>query len=266
MKELLPNLRGANRRIAEWYLDLLGSGTPLPHDHDTNDVAAAVGVSRPTVIRFARLLGYSGFPAFRNALLQATAHRVRPPSAEGRLAEIAGRYVGSVQAVLQCVLPEDFARAVAWLADAPLIFWLGWGDSYFAAATAEHKCYLCGLPARSANDFADLDLLLEPLTPKSVVVVISQSGRWEQIARSLGQVKAHGVRVICFTGTASSLLARTADLTFVTPNPTYRVNGRPFTLRPAQVALIEALILEAAHRRGVGIAAPDGGTARKVGE
>ena len=74
MKELLPSFKGANRRLAEYYLDLLGDGRPLPHDHDSNDVARAVGVSRPTVIRFARALGYSGFSAMRNALLQATAH------------------------------------------------------------------------------------------------------------------------------------------------------------------------------------------------
>jgi len=262
MKSLLPTLKGANRRIAEWYLDLLGGGAPLPHDHDSNDVAAAVGVSRPTVIRFAQLLGYSGFPPLRNALLQATAHHNRPEAAEGRLQEIVHRYIDSLQSGLQCVSRDEFDLAVEWLAKAPTIFWLGWGDSYFAAATAQHKCYLCGLPTRSANDFADLDLLLDPLAPDSVVVVISQSGRWERIARSLRPVRARGVRIVCLTGTASSLLAKTADLTFVTSNPTYRVNGRPFTVRPAQIALIEALILETAIRRGVTLVAPSEGTAR----
>lgn len=249
MKRLLPTLKGANLRLAEWYLDLLGDGSPLPYDHDSNDVAEAVGVSRPTVIRFARALGYSGFSAFRNALLQATApgHKVH---GEGSwYDEMGARYVQAIELSLKNVDRAALSRAAQWMAAAPTLFWLGWGDSYFAAASAEHKCYLCGLPARSANDFADLDLLLEPLAPNSVVIVISQSGRWERIANSLEPVKERGVRVVCITGTASSLLARMADITFVTANPTYRVSGRPFTLRPAQLALVDALILETTELR-----------------
>lgn len=249
MKELLPSFKGANRRLAEYYLDLLGDGRPLPHDHDSNDVARAVGVSRPTVIRFARALGYSGFSAMRNALLQATAHVQAIEAGDGWYDKIGVRYVQSLELSLRSVDRAAVSRAARWMAAAPTLFWLGWGDSYFAAASAEHKCYLCGLPARSANDFADLDLLLEPLDAGSVVIVISQSGRWERIARALRPAKERGLRVICITGTASSLLAQLADITFVTANPTYRVSGRPFTLRPAQLALVDALILETTERR-----------------
>lgn len=257
MKKLLPALHGANRKLAEWYLDLLGDGTPLPHDHDSNDVAQAVGVSRPTVIRFARALGYSGFTALRHALLQSTGPSEVGEEADTLYEEISRRYVHSLELTLGTIDSGEFQLAVEWLAKAPTIFWLGWGDSYFAAASAEHKCYLCGISTRSANDFADLDMLLDPLAPGSVVVVISQSGRWDRIAMSLEPVQARGIKVICVTGTASSLLANLADLTFVTANPTYRLGVRPFTLRPAQLALIDALILGAAELKGQTITRPE---------
>lgn len=250
MRTLLPSFEGANRQLAEWYLNLLGQGAPLPHDHNSNDVARAVGVSRPTVIRFARALGYSGFPAMRNALLQSTAVRPSEDHKESPFADVADHYLHSIKLSLETVEPVAFHQATIWLAEAPTIFWLGWGDSFFAAASAEHKCYLSRMAARSANDFADLDMLFDQLEPKSVIVLISQSGRWSRIAESVLPHKERDVRVICCTGTAGSILSDVADITFVTSNPTYRVDDRPFTFRPAQLALIDALILAAARERG----------------
>ncbi|HEY0403236.1 MAG TPA: MurR/RpiR family transcriptional regulator, partial [Blastococcus sp.] len=43
------------------------------------ELAAAAGVSPPTVVRFARSLGHSGFPALQQALLDELSERVASP-------------------------------------------------------------------------------------------------------------------------------------------------------------------------------------------
>jgi DNA-binding MurR/RpiR family transcriptional regulator len=257
MAKLLPALEGANRHLAEWYLSILGSGAPLPLDHNCNEIAKEVGVSRATVIRFARALGYSGFASLRNALYhyagnikdkeQLNRHSIEKPPC---LVNVTALYTTALATSLQAISSAAFEEAVRWLANATFVLWIGWGDSSFVAASGEHKCRLAGFTARSANDVADLGLHVAALPKDAVIVVVSQSGRWQVIADSLQAAKERGIRVICLTGQAGSILERAADLSFVTANPTLRVAGHPFTLRSAQTALVDALILEATVRVG----------------
>ncbi|HHT27478.1 MAG TPA: MurR/RpiR family transcriptional regulator [Firmicutes bacterium] len=260
MAELLPNLKGANLRLAQWYLDAFGAGQPLPLNHHCDAVAETVGVSRASVIRFARLLGYSGFSTFRNALFQADGSPNAKPAEElqtiasgdkpSSLVEATQLQIAALQAGLQAVDAHAFTSAAEWIAKASSILWIGWGDSYFAAAGGEHKCHLAGLPARSANDVADLRLHVSMLDGNGLVIVLSQSGRWSTILDAVRQAQLRGIRVICLTGTASSILAQSADIAFITPNPTLRVAGHPFTMRAAQITLIDALILAAVRLAG----------------
>lgn len=261
MADLLPKLEGANRRLAEWFLNAMGSGKPLPLGHNSNTIAKAVGVSRATVIRFARTLGYDGFASFRNALFQHAGVAVAENDALNKpagLKDITSLHAAALTDSLQLINSQAFAEAVSWLAGTSFVLWIGWGDSYFVAASGEHKCRLAGMLTRSANDVADLGLHVAALPADALIVVVSQSGRWQAIADALQMARERGIRVICLTGNAGSTLAHHADITFITVNPTFRVAGHPFTLRSAQTALIDALIIEAARRAGKCAVEPPG--------
>ncbi|HPT62575.1 MAG TPA: SIS domain-containing protein, partial [Bacillota bacterium] len=73
---------------------------------------------------------------------------------------------------------------------------------------------------------------------------------WSAICDAIRQAKQRGIHVVCLSGAAGSILAQTADISFITPNPTLRVAGHPFTLRAAQITLIDALILAAVRIAG----------------
>jgi DNA-binding MurR/RpiR family transcriptional regulator len=82
-------------------------------------------------------------------------------------------------------------------------------------------------------------------------MVVSQSGRWQAIVEAVHSAQERGIKVICLSGNAASVLAMAADLTFITANPTFRVAGHPYTLRAAQATLIDALVLEAVRVGGL---------------
>lgn len=70
ISESLPNLSGAERKVAEsalaepkWFVQAAVA-----------EIAERASVSQPTVIRFCRSLGYKGLPEFKLALSASIGH------------------------------------------------------------------------------------------------------------------------------------------------------------------------------------------------
>ncbi|MGH8545641.1 MAG: MurR/RpiR family transcriptional regulator, partial [Gammaproteobacteria bacterium] len=66
-------LNGAQKRIGH-YLQNDSSALLLSN---VSDLAQAVGVSKSTVVRFAKSLGYKGFPEFRREIQKEMRHKLR---------------------------------------------------------------------------------------------------------------------------------------------------------------------------------------------
>ena len=76
IKEILTKvnaLNGAQRRLGN-YLQNDSSALLLSN---VNDLAQAVGVSKATVVRFAKTLGYSGFPEFKRDIQEEMRRKLR---------------------------------------------------------------------------------------------------------------------------------------------------------------------------------------------
>ena len=66
ISDTLDSLRKSERKVAELILQDPSQMLPMR----IADLAAAVGVSEPTVIRFCRALGFDGFQSFKLQLAQ----------------------------------------------------------------------------------------------------------------------------------------------------------------------------------------------------
>ena len=76
IKQLLTkveSLNGAQRRLGR-YLQNDSSALLLSN---VNDLAQAVGVSKATVVRFAKTLGYAGFPEFKRDIQKEMRRKLR---------------------------------------------------------------------------------------------------------------------------------------------------------------------------------------------
>ncbi|MDQ0945332.1 tRNA G26 N,N-dimethylase Trm1 [Streptomyces sp. V1I1] len=73
-------LSPAQRRIAQYLVDHLTEAAFL----SITELAERVGVSQPSVTRFASSLGFSGFPALREALQPIALQRGRPSPGHAR--------------------------------------------------------------------------------------------------------------------------------------------------------------------------------------
>src|ERR1041385_7420925 len=115
----VDGLNGAQKRLGHY---LQNDSTALLHSNVT-ELAQAVGVSNATVVRFAKSLGYKGFPEFKRDVQKEMRRKLRASSRmeqtfaelgndENIFAKLIKRDIELLQETLQAVALPDFHKAV----------------------------------------------------------------------------------------------------------------------------------------------------------
>ena len=105
-------LSPSQRRIARYLLDHADEAVFLT----TTDIAERVGVSQPSVTRFATALGFGGFPEFRDRMRAALADGARPDGhgeRPGDLQRLVDSEIADLRAVRDAVADEARLRGLA---------------------------------------------------------------------------------------------------------------------------------------------------------
>jgi DNA-binding MurR/RpiR family transcriptional regulator len=250
----MPRLTPIHQRMGAFVLANLFRSATMRID----ELASAVGASVATANRFARALGFDGYPAFREALVRgfeatiAPVERLRtalesPASAaqvfNAALAETAAN-LRLTQAAIDGARAEALVEAIL---EARRVFVLGYGASAFLAGLMEHgltpycanvqSLALPGGPSHAARRLYNAsrgDLFIGIAFPRYVDDTI-------ELARLAA---GHGVRVAALTDSPSSPLAQLAGLVLTIPAER-RLAANCDT---AVLAVIEALCDAVAHR------------------
>lgn len=126
------SLNGAQKRLGH-YLQNDSSALLLSN---VRDLAQAVGVSKSTVVRFAKSLGYKGFPEFRRDIQKEMRRTLRAASRmeetfaelgndEDIFAKLIKRDIKLLQETLQAASLPDFHKAVEMIWRARKVFIIG---------------------------------------------------------------------------------------------------------------------------------------------
>ena len=102
-------LSPAQRRIARYLLDHASEAVFLT----TTDIAERVGVSQPSVTRFATALGFAGFPEFREKLRATLGEADDTGGHEGDLQRLVGTEIQNLEAVRDALGDETSVREAA---------------------------------------------------------------------------------------------------------------------------------------------------------
>ncbi|BAO89241.1 MurR/RpiR family transcriptional regulator [Caballeronia cordobensis] len=260
----MPTLTPIHRRMGAFVLANLFRSATMRID----ELAGAVGASVATANRFARALGFSGYPAFREALVRGFEATIAPVErlrtalespASG--AEVFDASLAQAAANLRLAQTSvDGARAeviVEMILAAPRVFVIGYGASAFLAGLMEHgltpycanvqSLALMGGPSHAARRLftaARGDVLIAIAFPRYVDDTIALA----RLARD------HGLRVIAMTDSTASPLAQVADLVLA-----IRAERRlAANCDTAVLAVIEALCDAVAHRAKRSVEAASG--------
>jgi DNA-binding MurR/RpiR family transcriptional regulator len=204
LEQHLPNLSKSQQRIANYLLTSYDEAAFFP----AADLAQRLEVSEATVVRFAKAIGYAGFPELKRCLQDLYRSQVTPAARlQHKLAELASHQGHVLTKVIDMELQylneaahtistSDFDRAVEILLKAHRIFVRGGGPSAILADLMELRLRRFGIFALSMTESGrDLIEKLQLLRPNDVVVATG----FHRVSNELAVVVEHARVVGCPT-------------------------------------------------------------------
>lgn len=249
-RESLPP---AERRVADHVLAHPRSALSDP----IAEIARAAQVSQPTVIRFCRSLGCEGLSDFKLRLasgLSATVPltHVQVTDADSMLelgVKVLGNTASAILQVREQLNREMLARAIEKLATAQRIEFYAVGHSGVVADDALFKFLRFGVPSASFKDPRLQLLAAKVLGPADVAVLISRSGRADELLAVADLARSRGAAVVAITASHSPL-ARKADVALIVDHAEDAATQMPMVSRILHLLVIDILAVGVAMRLG----------------
>ena len=220
------------------------------------ELAKLADVSDPTVLRFSRKLGFSGYKDFKRALAGELSARASSPDATfsledaGYLSRIVDSYTTHLADMMSSVDEDTFTQAVEVLRGANKVEFWGQCTSSTLAQDAYDKFFRAGVACIVSDGPDQQRLYSRDFGPDDVIIAISHLGHNEDIARSLTQVGALGAHTISIA-TEGSIVAQASTISITTK----AVEQTPFSemiMKATHVFIVDALALATAEAKGAG--------------
>ena len=252
-------LSPAEKRVADHVLDHPRSALNDP----IAEIARAALVSQPTVIRFCRTLGCEGLSDFKLRLASGLSGTVplthTQVTGEDSMLELAVKVLGNTaSAILQVreqLNRDTIARAIELLGAAERIEFYAVGHYGVVADDAQYKFLRFGVSSASLTDPRLQILAASVLRPTDVVVIISSSGRIDDLLEVADRAHQRGAAVLAITASHSPL-AKKADLALIVDHGEDVATQVPMVSRILHLLVIDILAVGVAMRRGAdGVAA-----------
>ncbi|MEG2466255.1 MAG: MurR/RpiR family transcriptional regulator [Comamonas sp.] len=209
----LPSLAPAEQRVGQLVLADPHSFARLP----VRELAEKAQVSKPTVIRFCRSLGYDGLADFKLKLAGNVAEGVpfvhRSVDADDKTSDVLVKVIdNSVAAFLQYRNAAN-ASAIEHAVDAIVNAWkakkrveiYGVGNSGVVAQDAQHKFFRLGISSQATSDSHIQTMGATMLRPGDCLIVISNSGRTRELVDVAHIARAQGATIIAITSSHTQL-------------------------------------------------------------
>ena len=216
IRAALPALPPAEQRVAKVLLADARSFATLP----VTEIAERAHVSKPTVVRFCRSVGYDGLADFKLKLAGSVNEGVpfvhRAVDEDDKAGDIVVKVVdNAVAAILRyrnAAGHQAMEQAIAALAEAGLnagkgrrIEFYGVGNSGIVALDAQHKFFRLGVNASAVSDGHVQVMSATMLREGDCAVIISNSGRSRDLLDVAEIARRKGATVIVITASGSPL-------------------------------------------------------------
>ena len=220
-------------------------------------VAQSASVSEPTVNRFCRTFGATGFPDFKLRLAQSLAsgpslttamvseHDAMPEI----FVKLTDKAMCSIQDLRATLDIATLEHAVDFFCQARQVAFFGMGASGSVARDAQHKFFRFNMPVVAYDDGLMQRMHAASMNTGDLAVVISHTGRTRAMVEAATLARDAGASVLALTRCATPL-SRVATLTVpveVDENTDLYI---PIMSRLMQLLVIDILVTGVAQKRG----------------
>lgn len=218
LESLLTRGKGTEQRIAKFLLEYRDSLVAM----NAAELAREAGVSSASVIRFARQMGYRGYPEFKvDYLSDEKQHKAeslygnlsRNDDTAQIIAKSGQLFISAIEKSLELLEPAAVDAIAQKLVEAKRIVLFGIGSSAIVANDIFHKLIRVN---KSALFSPDLHVQLSysaNLGEGDLAIAVTARGNTPEINRMLKSAHVNGCTTIALTRFGQDDAARLADLT-----------------------------------------------------
>ncbi|MCG2802068.1 MAG: MurR/RpiR family transcriptional regulator [Cellulomonas sp.] len=259
MRDLLPELRPSEHRVAERFLaDPAGTAALT-----VAELAAGCATSTTTVVRFCRRMGYERYQDLRlDVTREITRERVETATApqvmgdidrddtmEDIVAKISRAETLSIADTATALDLDALSRAVAAVCDARRVDVFGVGASAFVGLDVQQKLVRIGRTTLNWSDSHAAWTSAATLDPQCVALAISHSGATSDTIEFLDIARGAGATTIALTNHGGSALAAVADIVLTTAARETAFRSGALGSRIAQLMVVDCLFIGVARAR-----------------
>ncbi|OOG51504.1 SIS domain-containing protein [Polaromonas sp. C04] len=217
IKASLSSLAPAEQRVGKLVLADPRAFANLP----VSELADRSHVSKPTVIRFCRSMGYDGLSDFKLKLAGSVSEGVpfihRSVDVDDKTGDVLVKVIDNTVAAFLKYRNDASSVAIEKAVDAlahtcqsgKRIEFFGVGNSGIVAQDAQHKFFRLGVSAIAYSDGHMQVMSASLLGPGDCVVVISNSGRTRDLMDACDIARKNGAMTIVITASGSPLASIT---------------------------------------------------------
>ena len=257
IKASLPSLAPAEQRVARLCLADPRLFAKLP----VTELADRSHVSKPTVVRFCRSVGYDGLSDFKLKLAGTVNEGVpfihRSVDADDKTSDVLVKVIDNTVAAFLKYRNEASSIAMEKAVNALLeayklgrqIQFFGVGNSGIVAQDAQHKFFRLGINTTAYSDGHMQVMSASMLGPGDCIVVISNSGRTRDLMDACDIARKNGATTIVITATGSPL-ATAGHIHLAADHPEGYDRYSPMVSRLLHLMMIDILATCVALRIG----------------
>jgi len=259
IKASMPSLAPAEQRVAKLVLGDPRSFAQLP----VSELADRAHVSKPTVVRFCRSMGYDGLSDFKLKLAGSVSEGVpfihRSVDPDDKTGDVLVKVIDNAVAAFLKYRNDASTFAVEKAVEALAatyktgrrIEFYGVGNSGVVALDGQHKFFRLGVNTVAHSDGHMQVMSATLLGPGDCVVVISNSGRTRDLMDACDIARRNGATTIVITATGSPL-ATAGHIHLAADHPEGYDRYSPMVSRLLHLMIIDVLATTVALRIGGG--------------
>lgn len=263
IKASLPSLAPAEQRVGQLVLADPRAFANLP----VTVLAEKAHVSKPTVVRFCRSVGYDGLSDFKHKLIGSVSEGVpfihRSVDADDKVGDIMVKVIDNTVAAFLKYRNDASTVAIEKAVSALVhtygfkkrIEFYGAGNSGIVAQDAQHKFFRLGITSIAYSDGHMQVMSASTLGPGDCAVIISNSGRTRDLMDATEIAKKNGATTIVITASGSPL-ANAGHIHLSADHPEGYDRYSPMVSRLLHLLIIDVLATTVALRIGGAILQP----------
>lgn len=255
IKNMYNTLRDSEKKVADY---ILLNGYSVSQMTLAN-LSKEVGVSEPTIIRFVKGIGFSGYSEFKMELMKdwgresvsevldsdllVELHIGEDEKIEDIPSKMIGMTIKALEDTLKIIDIDNYQKAITMIKAANIIDVYGVGNSGSIANDIMNKLLRIGLNCRAYSDNHLQQICASHLTKDDLAIGISHSGSTIDTVNTLKIAKNSGAKTIALTNFKASAISEYADITLYTGDLETTFYSETMVSRISQLAIVDMLYM-----------------------